>query len=359
MADSIFKNRRRRRAFWLFLPLLLILYLLLFPRPGGMESVLVPVWASDLAPGKAVPAEAGAPWYFRAAEDFGYADLQGNLYYVGHILHGLTITDEGFINYGTVPDHVVFMNPRGEFQFSLRNYGYPLLGAGGQTLYSINTDRGGIKRVDREGEILWSKIFPTVLTTIAPAGEECLLGLMDGRALLIGPGGEVVYEYSPGGSRIPVVMGAAVSDARDRIALISGIDPQVLTIVERRPEEFSPEYTRTLESDFRREVRLSFTPDSRFLFYEIDGGLGVLDVRKKGGGGFPEQGILQSIDSGSEFTAAVFRRSQGSKLLIFQPPDSVMFAGEAPAREVFVKILGGSLILGFEGALLRADLLEE
>jgi hypothetical protein len=368
MADSIFRNRRRGRAFWLFLPLLLFLYLLLFPHPGGRESLMRPVWARELsaaAPGSAAPrtaatVSADAPsWYFRAADNFGYADLQGNLYYVGRRLHNLSLSDIGFINYGSVPDHVVFMNPRGEFQFSIRSYGYPLLEPGGQVLYSINTDRSGVKRIDSEGEILWSMSFPTPVTTIALAAEQCLLGLMDGRALLVDAEGDVVYQHSPDGSRIPVLLGTAVSQDLNRIALISGIDPQRLTVFQRRAEEFVPDYTQDLDSDFRREVRLSFSPDARFLFYEIEEGLGVLDVRKKKRGGFLTEGVLESMDSSPEFSAAAFRlEAGGAKLLVFRPLSSVLLSREIAADRVYVKVLGNSLILGLRGVLLRADLLE-
>jgi hypothetical protein len=359
MADSIFRNQRRGRAFWLFLPVLLLIYLLLFPHPGGKESIMRPGWAKELTPGARVSANADAPtWYFRAADSFGYADLQGNLYYVGRTLHNLSLSDAGFLNYGRVPDHVLFMNPRGEFQFSIKSYGYPLLESSGQVLYSIDTDRSGLKRIDNEGQILWSMSFPTTITTITLAAEECLLGLMDGRALLVGAEGDVVYQYNPGGSRIPVLLGTAVSADRNQIAFISGIDPQTLTVVERRAGEFVPDFKKNLDSDFRREVRLSFSPDARFLFYEVEDGLGVLDVRKKRSGGFLASGVLESMDSGPEFSAAAFRLVGGSKLLIFRPLDSVLLSREIAAERVYVKVLGSSLILGFKGVLLRCDLLE-
>ena len=342
------------------LPILLIIYLLLFPHPGGKESIVRPIWAKELVPGARAPANTDAPtWYFRAADSFGYADLQGNLYYLGQTLHNLSLSDIGFINYGRVPDHVVFMNPRGEFQFSVKSYGYPLLESSGQVLYSINTDRGGLKRIDNEGEVLWSMSFPTPIATVALAGEECLLGLLDGRALLVGAEGDVLYQHTPEGSRIPVLLGTAVSADRNHIALISGIDPQTLTVVERRSEEFVPDFMQSLGSDFRREVRVSFSPDARFLFYEVEDGLGVLDVRKKSSGRLRTSGVLESMDSGPEFTVAAFQLARGSKLLIFRPLSSVLLSREIAAEGVYVKVLGSSLILGFDGVLLRCDLSEE
>ena len=341
------------------LPLLVFFYLLLFPRPGGRESFMRPIWTKDISAGAAVLSGAeGLNWYFRAAQAFGYADLQGNLYYVGQTLHNLSLSDTGFINYGSVPDHVVFMNTRGEFQYSIKSYGYPLLEPSGQVLYSVNTDRSGLKRIDSEGGILWSVDFTAPVTTIALAGEECVIGLMDGRVLVVGAEGGVEHERTSEGSRIPVVLGSAISQDRSRIALISGIEPQRLSVLQRREGELATELALELNSDFRREVQLRFAPDGRFLFYEIEEGLGVLDTRKRSSMQFIIPGVLESFDTDREFTVAAFRSAEGSKLLILRPLDSVLLSRELSAGRVYVKVLGSSLILGLEGYVLRADLLE-
>ncbi len=359
MADSIFLKKRRGRALWLFLPIILFLYLVLFPRPLGREMYLRTIWAKSVSPASTVLSDSNSPcWSFRASDTFGYADLDGNLYYVGQRLHNLSLSDSGFINYGSVPDHIVFMNTRGEFQFSIKSYGYPLLDSGGEFLYSINTDLSGLKRIDREGKILWSLSFPVPLTTAALAGEECVIGLMDGRLLLIGSDGEVIYEQETGGSRIPVILGTAITEDRQQIALFSGIDPQSLSIVRRLDNEFVTEVALDLDSDFRREVDLSFSPDARFLYFEVEEGLGVLDIRKKITAGILSPGVLWSVDVASDFSAAAFRTQRGSNLLIFRPLRSVLLSRQLAVPDVFLRIIDNSLILGIDGFLLRADLTE-
>jgi len=359
MADSIFLKKRRGRALWLCLPIILFLYLVLFPRPIGKEIFLRTIWAKSVSPASTVLLDSNAPrWSFRASDTFGYADLDGNLYYVGQRLHNLSLSDSGFINYGSVPDHIVFMNTQGEFQFSIKSYGYPLLDSGGEFLYSINTDLSGLKRIDREGQILWSLTFPVPLTTVALAGEECVIGLMDGHLLLIGADGEVLFEQDTEGSRIPVILGSAISEDRQQIALFSGIDPQSLSIVHRRDNEFVSEVVLNLDSDFRREVDLSFSPDARFLYFEVEEGLGVLDIRKKITGAIHSPGVLRSVDAASDFSVAAFRTERGSSLLIFRPLSSVLLSRQLAVPDIFLRIIDSSLILGIDGFLLRADLTE-
>jgi hypothetical protein len=338
---------------------MLFFYLVLFPRPVGREIFLRPIWARSVSPASVVLSDSNAPrWAFRAADTFGYADLDGNLYYVDQRLHNLSLSDSGFINYGSVPDHVVFMNTRGEFQFSIKSYGYPLLDSGGEFLYSINTDLSGLKRIDREGQILWSLTFPVPLTSATLAGEECVIGLMDGRLLLIGTDGEVLYEQETEGSRIPVILGTAIAEDRQTIAMFSGIDPQYLSIVQRLNNEFFSEVALDLDSDFRREVDLSFSPDARFLYFEVEEGLGVLDIHKKTSAGILSPGVLRSVDAASYFSAAAFRTERGSHLLIFRPLSSILLSRQLAVRDIYLLIIDNSLILGIDGYLLRADLTE-
>jgi hypothetical protein len=359
MADSIFLKKRKGRALWLCLPIILFFYFVLFPRPVGRELYLRTIWANSVSSASTVLSDSNAPrWSFRASDTFGYADLDGNLYYLGQRLHNLSVSDSGFINYGRVPDHIVFMNTRGEFQFSIKSYGYPLLGSGGEFLYSINTDLSGLKRIDREGQTLWSMAFPVPLTTVALAGEECVIGLMDGHLLLIGVDGEVLFEQDTEGSRIPVILGTAITEDRQQIALFSGIDPQILSIVHRRDNEFISAVALDLDSDFRREVALSFSPDARFLYFEVEDGLGVLDIRKKITAGILSPGVLRSVEIASDFSAAAFRTESGSNLLIFRPLSSVLLSQQLAVPDIFLRIIDNSLILGIDGNLLRADLTE-
>lgn len=359
MEDSLFRHRRRGRAFWLFLPFLLLLYLLLFPRPGGKEIFLHPVWVKEVSPAAAhlTPGQ-GPTWYFRSAASFGYADLEGNLYYVGQRLHNLSLSETGFINYGTVPDHVVFMNTRGQFQYSIKSHGYPLLEPAGEVLYTINTDRSGLNRIDSDGEILWSMSFASPLTTISLAGQLCFLGLMDGRALLVDSEGRLIHQHTTEGARLPIILGTAVSEDRNQLAIISGIDPQKLTILQQQEEGYAEGLMLELTSDFRREVQLGFAADPRFLLFEIRDGLGVLDTRKGKMSEFLIPGVVQSLDGDSNFQVAALRRTEGSQLLIFRPLESVLLSRRLAAEQIYVKVLGDSLILGMDGVLLRADLME-
>jgi hypothetical protein len=368
MSESIFTRKRKTRA-WIAVPFLLLpLYLFFFPRPMGRELVLRPVWSLDLRR-TAVAGEHGdetqGVFPFRAGKWFGYAHPDGRLLYKGVSRYRVALSVKGFINFGSRPDHVVFMDPGGGFQFSVQSFGYPLLDSTGEVLYSVNSDLSGLKRLSVDGEILWQGEFSSPMTSLALRGENCLIGLLDGRAALYGPAGETLYEIDPPGSRVPVILGTALADS-GALALVSGIDPQNLILVQG--ERYETVRSTALASDFRREVVLSFGPGERFLYVEQEGELLVLEPGRERFARLPLPGRLRSFAAGREFAAAAAEAPGAeaaaaqlppARLVVFRPPASPLAVAALSEVPGWSRISDGSLFVGLDNELVRADVVEE
>jgi hypothetical protein len=352
-------RRRRTRRYLIPAIALGFLYPFLFPQPSGREGYFKPVWSLAVpAPqGPSAPAaqaEQRLSW-FQAGRHFGFVRLDGQLLYAAEVLHGVALSELGFINYPRVADNFVFQDTAGRFQYGVRGYGYPVLDPSGELLYSVSTDLSELKRLDRDGEVLWSAGFFSPITTLALSGGECAVGLLDGTLKLLDAGGRIAQDFQPEAGRIPVILGAALSPRR--LAVLSGIDPQRLTILERRGAEYAPLESLATGSDLRREVTLRFTADGRFLAYETDTGLALRDLRHGGSSALP--GRLLSLSSSGEGLLAVgSREGAGSRLRLLRPLASALYEQPLVAGDLFLRFLDGSLLLGIPGRLLRADYLE-
>jgi hypothetical protein len=355
MADGFFQKRRRLRSVWILPPLVLVAYVVLFPIPGGKESYLRPAWAVGLTePGAQSAAPEAFP--FRVGGLFGYATPQGSLLHLERVLFGVSLARTGFINYGQVPDHFVFMNPLGQMEYSVASCGYPILGEDGQTLYAVASDLGSIRRLDEDGELIWRLGFASQITGLALSGQECVLGLLEGLLLSVGPQGEVLYEYAPPGSRIPVVLSVAVGPAGSPIAAVAGVDPQRLLLIEREGAAHTPRLSLDLGSDFRRELLLRFSDDGRFLYVEGVDELRILDVRRHRLSAVPVPGRLQALAGGGAVTAVAVRGDAGVRLIVLRPLRAVLCEVPLGADRPFLRMLDDALIIGLEGYLLRADI---
>jgi hypothetical protein len=338
-----------------------LLYLLLFPVLSGREGYFKPGWARAI-PGAEPPAPAAggerASW-FKAGRWFGYVRPDGKLLYAGETLYGVALSDTGFVNYPKVAENFVFQDPEGRFRFGIRSFGYPILDEQGERLYSISTGLNELSRLDRDGEPLWSEGFFAPITSLALHQEECVVGLLDGTLKLIDRQGRILQEFAAEGSRVPVILGCALSPDGHRLAVVSGIDPQRLSLLARRGGPFSVEQALELGSDFRRGVFVRFSADGRFLASEAAEGLALLDLGRGRPGRLSLPGRLLALDSSASGIWAVGARAgEGSQLQLLRPLASVLYSRELAAGQLFLRFVGDSLIIGLPATLLRVDYLE-
>ncbi len=355
--------KKRRQRYLLFVPVLLLpVYLFLFSYPSGKELCLRPVWAIDLSLKtryKRVRTDNPFSW-FRAGNRFGYFSLEGELHYSDEVLYDIALSDSGFINFAKVSDNKVFRDPNGNFIFGYKSHGYPLLDSEGKRLFSVNTDLSGIKRLTEEGEILWSNDFSSPITTLSFAEDDCVAGLLAGMLKIINPDGKVSFEYKPKGSRIPVILGTAISPDGKQVAVISGIDSQQLSILNKKEYVFSHSFTLELDSDFRREVMIQYSEDKRFLLFEDAAGLSVLELKRKNLAHIELPGQIQSISTAKNGIVSVSTRvKSNSYLFVFRPLKTILYAGSIKSKDVFLKQIENRIFIGIQNSLLRIDALED
>jgi hypothetical protein len=356
-------SARKKRPVRLFLAalLIIILYFIIFPYPLGREIVAKPVWAVPVEGPSASASGAGdgaaAPSPFQLGDMFGYVTPAGGILHAEKTLFRVSLSEAGFVNYTRLGTDWIMYDPAGSRLFSFSGRGYPLLGPDGKRLFNIKSDLSGVIELNRAGETLWERDFPTLMTSLSTQGDSLLVGLLNGALLLLNRQGSPVFELSPGGSRIPVILGCAVSPDSALLATVSGIDPQYLTVLEGQGAAYAPVAKMTLSSDFRRELRMGFSPDSRFLGVEGRRAVGLFDpasarmswINLRGdlaGLGFPGRGRLAAVTA---------RNGPLVELRILSPFSAPILRETFPARELFLGGIDGQLLLGVNGRLMRID----
>jgi hypothetical protein len=357
--------RKKRPARVLFAALLfIVVYFLLFPYPLGRELVARPRWAVPISLSSVhPPADSSLPspqpvWQFQLGNRFGYVHGDGSLLYAGTVLYGVSMSAAGFVNYTRLGTDWIVQDSSGQRLTSYSGSGYPLLGPEGNRFFNVKSDLSGIIELDRTGGVLWEKDFPALVTSLAIQGNFLLVGFLNGSLLLINEQGSPLFEYSPAGSRIPLVAGTAMSPDGLLFAAVCGIGPQSLFLFGRQGAGYAVRAARGLPSEFRRELRMGFSPDSRFLFLEGVNSAGVFDPERQAlrwvslrgrlsGAAFPGHGRLAAFAS---------RDGGRTQLAIERPQGGAVYREEFSARELSLQGIDGQLLLGWDGMLARIDL---
>ena len=356
--------RKRRPASIFFTSVLLILlYFVLFPYPLGKELVAKPAWAVNVAaapsnsPGSAATPAPRGTFPFRLGDLFGFVGSDGTLLHVGHRLFQVALSQSGYINYARTGTDWIVRDPRGQRVTSFSGNGYPLLSADGNRVLVVNSDLTGLFEVDRNGDPAWSRDFPAIMTSISIQGDFLLIGLLNGSLQLLNRGGVPLYQGAPGPSRIPVVYGCAVARSGSFIASVSGIGPQALTVLGRSGSTYTIALRAALSTDFRREVRMGFCPDSRYLFYEAGDAVGLVEPQDGRLSTVPLRGLLAGSAFLQDARIAAFAARDGQRVNVnlISPFLRTLSSESFPAGDLFLGAVDGQLLLGVDGRLMRVD----
>ncbi len=357
-------NAKRNSPFKLILAALsvIVAYFLLFPYPMGRETVPAQGWALETGGQPADAAELreeGTAAPFRLGNEFGYVSGDGRLLYRANPLFQVALTDAGFINFARMGSTWFFQNTRGERVFSFSGSGYPLLGPGARRIFTVSADLTGMREYDANGEPLWSRDFPSLITCLSVRPDHLLVGLLDGSLELVGGKGEKLADCAPGGSRIPVILGCAVSEDGRRFAAVSGVDGQLLVVWEKKGPDYREAARIPLDSDFRREARMEFSPDGSYLIVEGPSSANLYDSSSRRMSSVPLSGSLEGFaflrDGACAFIAGA---GSARELVICRPFSPPLLRETFRAGAVSLGAVEGAALLGADGVLLRIDLKE-
>lgn len=251
---------------------------------------------------------------------FGYVSTDGKLLLRDQRLFGLAIDAKTYISFSSVPEELVIRDNGGRVIRSIAASGYPILLDG--RLFLISTNRAGLAELAGGQIPRWEREFASVITDLDSRNGFLAVGLLDSRLAVIDEIGTVTLELDMKGSRINAVYGCALSGDAQKVAVIHGIGPQYLSVVDIAGGAAGI-IDYGLETEFRTTRYLRFFDSDRFLVVEEKDGLKVLDL---------DNNDEYAVSSEGSFVSA---GAIGSNNLIW-----VIFAGEAASELVIIHLPG-------------------
>ena len=221
-------------------------------------------------------------------------------------------------------------------------------------LFLYNADNGLLHKIDpTNGVVLWRREFLSFLTALDAQGERSLVGLLDGRCLIVEDSGDILLEYRPGGSRVEAIYGGALSSDGKKLALVAGLDPQRLILLSERRNGFAPINSYETEREIRRYVKVDFLYDDALAVYESDDHVILADVGKDEIRRLEVPGVSRDWSVvGDTGTMAMYgMTSDGGVLKIFTHHDLTLFEGRLSAGTLAMEAKGDDIFLIGEKSL--------
>ena len=358
---------KKKINIWVFVWIIIFtLYFFMAARPISQETVLIPRWLNSTESENLILLDNNSvnkdnfliP--FDLENRFGYISNNGN-FFVNKIKEkNISLSEDRWAEYEAEPDKIIVYGNDGDVLAVIDNPGaYPFFLDG--RIFLINSEQNAVSEIDSLGFILWNHEFASVITCVDAASGLFLCGSIDGTIYVLDKNGNQIFSFKPGGSRISVITGCAISGDGRKIAVISGVDRQRFLFIEsdRYGSNYKVVYHEYLEEGFRRPVHVEFIENDQWVIFERKEGLGFY----KTGSGKTEivklEGKITALDNcggDGQVFAIISLDDDLKKLIEIKLPDRIILNAPFKSDGTFLSRKGSRLIIGGGQKLIAFDI---
>lgn len=339
--------------------LAVFLYIVFIPRNLGKELVTIPAWSMSVGSAKiASDTNSNKVSYgFRLGEYFGSIRPDGGLLYRDTIDYDVALGDSFFLNYSAIPRALVCRDARGGFLGNVGGNGYPFLRKG--RLFVVTVDRYGLSEWSLNGDLLWERRFGTFITAVDASKNTVAVGFLNGNVLVLGEKGKDLFQTSPSGSKYSLILKVGVSSDERFVGIISGLEPQKLTIYERAQKNFRAVTIIDLKDNQRRAVKGLFVDGGAHFLYEQQDAVEIADPISRVRASVPISGSIVSFGEAPllGLLSVVTENESTYEGLSFLPSGNIILRYRFLKKSAFFfRQTGEFLLFGVDGRLFRVDI---
>ena len=347
--------KEKKKWWWLLGVLAFVIYVFIAARPITEETVLNPRWITSLESnfpvnlGHSSAAEGETPLPFRLGDRYGYVGDDGKFIINQRAKGYISLSQKNWAEYEAQPSSIRVMNPLDGLVLDIEKPGgYPLFLD--NRIFMVGSEQNSISAIGPNGEVLWTYDFAAPLTCIDASGGYLLAGTLNGVVELLNSDGKPVFTpFEPGGSRLSVILGCAISTDASRLAIISGIDNQRFLLLEHAGDTYRVIYHEFLSAGFRRPVHISFVDNSGKVAFEREGGLGIYDIASRTSIDLPLDGEIEVLDNsgGNRFLFMITSKGPMQKCFIaIRYPGTIVINAPFKSETAFFTRRNNKLYLG-------------
>lgn len=341
-------------------------YIFAAARPVPIETILSPRWFTSLESNYPM----SKPDSLQNSDDlqllpfkmgdhkgghFGYVDKDGNftINQIRREYGDVSLSRDSWAEYDAIPNAIEVRNPINQTVLKIEGIqGYPFFLD--QRIFILHNEGSTLSALNDSGAVVWTYDFAATITVIDAAAGYVLAGLLDGTVEVLNDQGRRVFLFEPGGSRISVILGCAMSRDGSRLAIVSGIDLQRFLLLERYGGdsgtlEYKVIYHEFLEEGFRREVQVRFIDNESRIAFERQEGLGLYETSSRKSLKLPLKGEIKAMDETGSHRMLFLITAQSVKqkrLVAVSFPGTIIMEAPFRSEHSFLGRLGSRVYVG-------------
>ncbi|WP_191016122.1 PQQ-like beta-propeller repeat protein [Treponema zioleckii] len=339
------KNKKQKIIFFSSLGAC-ILYVVIAARPLSREIQFEPVWTID----SSRAAKVENPSFenvipFKLGQNMGYFNEDGQVLTYVSFPYKAVLTPEFYTVFGTSSPTMPVYSPDGNLVFSINKYGFPffeenrkyLLLPGGSSFSQLNDD----------GTVRWTFEYYSPITAFSSSEAGVVAGFADGNIIAFDEKGKITQRFTPGGSNYPVIYGAGISDSGKFVAAVSGQERQRFVLSKKTGDNTAIISHKFFDTEMNHQVLVKFRNDEKAVYYNYNGGIGIVNTKTLKYTQIPLHGLVISIkESENGIVFVLSRDGRKYTVSVIEPVD--VFAGSFSfdADDAFIEVKNNSLYVG-------------
>ncbi|MCQ2578806.1 MAG: hypothetical protein MJ176_09795 [Treponema sp.] len=259
--------------------LFILLYLVFAGKPLNKEYHFNPEWkinVSNPTIQKASPGDKIIP--FRLGKNSGYFTPEGKIVTYKMAPDKASFSDNYFAVYDSNATQVQFYSNDGTEQGILQSDGYPYFCE--DNIFVMLPGGSSFSKCDETGMPQWTWYGSIPLTTFAVKKDFTAAGFIDGSIKLFdNRTGEVILEFSPGGSDYPCIYGLDITDDGQYIACLCGQDRQRFVLAKRENIQTKILFHTFISDETKTRSFVYWTKNQDKVLYNTKNNVGIYDMK--------------------------------------------------------------------------------
>jgi hypothetical protein len=340
-------------AFYVFLSILFcIAYIILAARPLTTEYQFTPEWKIDTSTQTLTPLSPDeTPLYFHLGQTIGYFTENGQLISLSTFPFKATISSSYFASYTADSSSVDFYHPDGSHAGTITEYGFPFFDE--DRIFVFLPGGSSIVRCNADGSKKWQYGGTVPITAFNSSNAGCIIGFADGTAREISADGRITQEFVPGGSDYSVILGAALSSDGSIIATISGQDRQRFVLAKKDGEHTKIIFHEFIGQNDPHQRLVQFSRDNNTIWYNFNGGLGIVDSAGKKHSHIAVKGQAISLQETGGLVFLLTKENTTYTVYAIEKFDTLCGSFSFTARSAFIRTNGNNLFVGKDTTISR------
>ncbi len=348
-----------------------IAYLLLAGLPLDEEIQFVPRWTVDIQeefaslineketadlsfdsiPENSVP--------FKLGQLLGFVTPDGTIPYILSFPDKAALSQSYWTSYSSNSAEIDVHNAKDGTSFIIKDSGFPhfvdnsffVFYPGGNSFGKYSTD----------GSKLWAAEHWSPITAFASNEAGTVCGYADGELRFLTANGQLDFSMYPGGSSHEVILGAGISHDGAYIAAVCGLDKQRFVLIQMNGKNSKIVYHTYLDSQKRGQTYVHFNEAGSRVYFNYDGGLGIVDCEKYILEKIPVNGNVCAISELEQenLNFVLVQNEQKWTVIGIESFSNVIGSFSFTAAHAFMSTVGNDLFIGKDSKISKMEIVRK